>query len=217
MNDTKEQKLEKLSSVFKFSLEKDLKDEISTDGFIKAFKKDTEIIDIGQYIKSIPIVLEGNIKIYREDDDGNELFLYYLYPGDACAISLVCSINSKVSEIRAVASEDTEVLMIPLEKMDRYMLNYRTWYQFVLSTYGKRLNELLQTIDSIAFHKMDERLLEYLQKVASATGSTLIEGTHQSIAYELNSSREVISRLLKQMEKKGLVELMRNKIQLLEE
>ena len=193
-----------------------LKDEIAKVGNLKSLKESAHLMDVGQYVKTIPLIVDGKLKIFREDEEGNELFLYYLYPGEACAISLVCTINDRISQVRAVAMEDTQVISIPIEYMDKFMMNYRSWYQFVVRTYGERLNEMLHTIDSIAFLKMHERLLEYLTKTAEATESNIINDTHQNIATELNTSREVISRLLKQMERKGLVKLSRNYIEVLE-
>lgn len=192
-----------------------LKDEIAKVGFVKTLKEGTHLMDVGQYVKTIPLIVDGKLKIFREDEEGNELFLYYLYPGEACAISLVCTINDRISQVRAVAMEDTQIISIPIENMDKFMMTYRSWYQFVVRTYGLRLNEMLHTIDSIAFLKMDERLLEYLEKTAKVTGSKTINDTHQNIATELNTSREVISRLLKQMERKGLVKLSRNHIEMI--
>ncbi len=193
----------------------ELKDEITKVGTLRTIKEGVHLMDVGQYVKSIPLIVEGRLKIFREDEEGNELFLYYLHHGEACAISLVCTINDKISQVRAVAMEETTIITIPIENMDRFMMNYRSWYQFVVHTYGMRLNEMLHTIDSIAFMKMDERLLAYLEKTAEVSGSQTINDTHQNIATELNTSREVISRLLKQMERKGLVKLSRNHIEVL--
>ena len=193
----------------------DLKNEIAEVGTLKNVKEGVHLMDVGQYVKSIPLIVDGKLKIFREDEEGNELFLYYLYNGEACAISLVCTINDRVSQIRAVAMEDTQIISIPIEQMDKFMMTYRSWYQFVVRTYGLRLNEMLHTIDSIAFKKMDERLLAYLEKSAEVSGNTTINDTHQNIATELNTSREVISRLLKQMERKGFVKLSRNHIEVL--
>ena len=195
--------------------ESELKDEIAKVGTLRTIKEGVHLMDVGQYVKSIPLIVKGKLKIFREDEEGNELFLYYLHHGEACAISLVCTINDKISQIRAVAMEETTIITIPIENMDRFMMNYRSWYQFVVRTYGMRLNEMLHTIDSIAFMKMDERLLAYLEKTAEVSGSQTINDTHQNIATELNTSREVISRLLKQMERKGLVKLSRNHIEIL--
>lgn len=193
----------------------DLKNDIAAVGTLKTIKEGAHLMDVGQYVKNIPLIVHGKLKIFREDEEGNELFLYYLSNNEACAISLVCTTHDHVSQIRAVAMEESTIISIPIENMDKFMMTYKSWYQFVIRTYGMRLNEMLHTIDSIAFMKMDERLLAYLKKSAEVSGSSTINDTHQNIATELNTSREVISRLLKQMERKGFVQLSRNHIEVL--
>lgn len=173
------------------------------------------IMRTGQYIKSTALVLEGRVKIYRENPDGGEFLMYYLGPGQACAVTMICAIQSQQSEIMAKAEEDTEVLMIPIQLMDDMMNKYKTWYQFVIMTYRNRFDELLAVIDNVAFRNMDERLEFYLKRHANATGKKVIETSHQQIADDLNSSREVISRLLKKMEQRKLLKLHRNMIELL--
>lgn len=173
------------------------------------------IMRTGQYIKSTALVLEGRVKIYRENPDGGEFLMYYLGPGQACAVTMICAIQSQQSEIMAKAEEDTEVLMIPIQLMDDMMNKYKTWYQFVIMTYRNRFDELLAVIDNVAFRNMDERLEFYLKRHADATGKKIIETSHQQIADDLNSSREVISRLLKKMEQRNLLKLHRNMIELL--
>ncbi len=172
------------------------------------------IMRTGQYIKSTALVLEGRIKIYRENQDGGEFLMYYLEPGQACAVSMICALQSETSEIMAKAEEDTEVLMIPVQLMDDLMNKYKSWYQFVIQTYRSRFDELLSVVDNIAFHNMDERLEFYLKRHADKTGKKIMEVSHQQIADDLNSSREVISRLLKKMEQRNLVKLHRNMIEL---
>jgi CRP/FNR family transcriptional regulator len=172
------------------------------------------IMRTGQYIKSTALVLEGRIKIYRENQDGGEFLMYYLEPGQACAVSMICAMQSETSEIMAKAEEDTEVLMIPVQLMDDLMNKYKSWYQFVIQTYRGRFEELLTVVDNIAFHNMDERLEFYLKRYADKTGKKIMEVSHQQIADDLNSSREVISRLLKKMEQRNLVKLHRNMIEL---
>lgn len=193
-------------------------DEIIEKGKHKFIPSDEVIMDAGKMITEIPLLLKGRIKVYRPDDSGNELFLYFLYPGDACAISLSCSYgNQRISRIRAETEEECEVLAVPIHHMDEWMLQHRTWYYFVLGTYRFRFEEILKTLDSIAFHKLDERLVIHLKKLREAQGSDHLENiTHQDIAYELNSSREVISRLLKKLEQRGHIHLGRNHIQLLD-
>ncbi|MFT4752861.1 MAG: CRP/FNR family transcriptional regulator [Salibacteraceae bacterium] len=195
--------------------ESGLKTEIAELGTIKSIGEGVHLMDVGQYVKSIPLVSAGKLKIFREDEEGSELFLYYLHPGEACAISLAYPVNDRMSEVRAVAMEHTQIISIPIQYMDKFMMTYRSWQQFVVRTYGLRLHEMLQTIDRIAFMKMDERLLAYLHTSKAVSGKSILNNTHQNIAIELNTSREVISRLLKQMEKKGLVQLSRNHIEVL--
>lgn len=173
------------------------------------------LMDIGTTIQSIPMILTGSVKVMREDEDGNELLLYYVQPGETCAMSLTCCMAFKRSEIRAIAQEPVSMLSIPVEFMDEWM-KFRDWRSFVMNTYRMRFEELLEALDSIAFHRMDERVLKYLQEKGNSLNTAEIHMSHQEIAVDLNSSREVISRILKQMERKNLVKLGRNKIQLLD-
>lgn len=187
---------------------------IEKEAVLRSFKAGDIIMRTGQYIKSTALVLEGQIKIYRESQDGGEFLMYYLGPGQACAVSMICAIQSTTSEITAKAEEDTELLMIPVQLMDELMNTYKSWYQFVIQTYRNRFDELLSVVDNIAFHNMDERLEFYLKRHADKTGKRSIELSHQQIADDLNSSREVISRLLKKMEQRNMVKLHRNMIEL---
>lgn len=193
--------------------EPELVTEIETKASTKFMVAGETLIDIGQYIKNIPLLLSGKLKVFRQDADGNELFLYHIMPGETCAISLICSSSNQISKVKAVCIENAEIITIPLKYMDIWVHQYNSWYQFILSSYRKRFEDLLETIDSIAFQKLDERLLSYLKKHQEANNSDIIELTHQYIANELNTSREVISRLLKQMEKKGIIKLSRNQIE----
>jgi CRP/FNR family transcriptional regulator len=188
---------------------------IDKEAVLREFNAGDIIMRTGQYIKSTTLVLKGQIKIYRENNDGGEFLMYYLGPGEACALSMICAIQSHTSEIMARAEENTEVLMIPIYLMDDLMNKYRSWYQFVIQTYRGRFDELLSVIDNIAFRNMDDRLEFYLKRHAEKTGKHTIEVSHQQIADDLNSSREVISRLLKKMEQRNLLKLNRNMIELL--
>lgn len=188
---------------------------IEKEAVQKSFKAGDIIMRTGQYIKSTVLVLEGQIKIYRENPEGGEFLMYYLGPGQACAVSMICAIQSQTSEIMAQAEEDTELLMIPIQLMDDMMNKYKTWYQFVIQTYRGRFDELLAVIDNIAFRNMDERLEFYLKRHAEKTGKPTIGISHQQIADDLHSSREVISRLLKKMEQRNLLKLHRNMIELI--
>jgi CRP/FNR family transcriptional regulator, anaerobic regulatory protein len=188
---------------------------IEKEAVQRTFYAGDVIMRTGQFIKSTVLVLEGRIKIYRENQDGGEFLMYYLEPGQACAVSMICAIQSTTSEIMAQAEENTEVLMIPIQLMDEMMNKYKSWYQFVIQTYRGRFEELLAVVDNIAFRNMDERLEFYLKRHAGDSGKKQIELSHQQIADDLNSSREVISRLLKKMEQRNLVKLHRNMIELL--
>ncbi len=203
---------DKIRDYFPVIKEKDLIDEIENVGSIQRVKPGTTIMDIGSYIKVMPLVTEGAIKVLREDKDGHELLLYFLYPGQSCAMTVQCCMANAPSQVRAIAEEETEFIAIPVDVMDEWMRKYTTWKNFVLTTYSERFEELLHTIDSVVFNQLDERLLEYLKQKASITGKRMIQTTHRDIAFDLHSSREVISRLLKQFEKHGIVKLGRNKI-----
>jgi len=181
----------------------------------RTFHAGEVIVRTGQYIKSTVLVLSGRIKIYRQNDEGGEFLIYYLGPGEACAVSLICALQSQTSEITAKAVEDTEVIMLPVQLMDELMSKYKSWSHFVIQTYRNRFDEMLTVIDNIAFKNMDERLEFYLKRCKTDTGKMILNLTHQEIADDLNSSREVISRLLKKMEQLGKIKLNRNSIELI--
>ena len=187
---------------------------IEKEALLRHFQPGEVVMRTGQYIKSTALVLEGRLKIYREGPDGGEFLMYYLEPGQACAVSMICAMQSDTSEITAVAEEETELLMIPVHLMDDMMKDHKSWYQFVIQTYRNRFDELLNVVDHVAFRNMDERLEFYLKRYREKTGKTKVELSHQQIAEDLNSSREVISRLLKKMEQRGLLKLHRNMIEL---
>jgi CRP/FNR family transcriptional regulator, anaerobic regulatory protein len=196
------------------SFEPELIDIIAENGTIKTFGADELLMHVGQYFRSTMLVVRGNIKVYREGEEGEEFYIYMIGPGEACALSMVCAFKQEASEIKAKTAEETEVIMLPIELMDSLMQKYRSWYYFVLETYRTRFEELLTLIDNIAFKSLDERLEFYLKGQVEKFGRTL-NLTHQQIAYDLNSSREVITRLLKKMEQRGMVKLERNSLTLL--
>jgi len=194
------------------NLEEGLYTEIVEHGNIKEVKAGETLLKVGQTIRSTMLILDGIVKLYREDDIGKEFFIYHLDAGQACSLSMVCAAKHETSEVLAKALTDATVLAIPLEFMDQWMSKYKSWYQFVITSYRNRFEELLKTIDAIAFTNMDERLEFYLKKQAQKTG-TILKITHSEIAADLNSSREVISRLLKKMESKQWVTIHRNSIE----
>ena len=201
---------------FSYSLDETIINDISNVAKLKIFKKNDIIIDIGQELSHIPLLVYGNIKVLREDSDGHELLLYVLESGDTCAMSLTCCMAKSVSKIRAIADEDASVIMIPIEYMVKWFNSNDSWRSFILQSYQIRFDEMLETIDTIAFMKMDERLFKYLTDKVKLTASTDLEVTHQEIAEDLNTSRVVISRLLKQLERENKIELGRNKISVLD-
>ncbi len=208
--------IDKIKESYGYLFEEELLKEIELYGKIRQFDVNTLIIDVGQKIEFMPLLLEGAIKIMREDDQGDELLLYYLESGDTCAMTLTCCMGNTKSEIRAIAEEPTELIFIPVQKMDEWMVKYKSWRNFVLQSYQSRLGEMLEAIDSLAFMKLDQRLYKYLTDKVKISGSLELEYTHQQIAEELHSSRVVISRLLKQLEKDGKIKILRNKIQMKE-
>ncbi len=164
----------------------------------------------GQFISSFPLIINGLIRISRTSEEGNELLLYYLRQNEVCAMSLTCCMANMKSSIMAIAEEPTEVIMLPVALLEKWMCEYSTWRQFVMQSYQIRFRELINTVDSLAFLKLDERLVKYFQDRHQKSGDTTFSGTHQYLALQLNTSREVVSRLLKKLEKDGKIELSRN-------
>ncbi|APG59820.1 Crp/Fnr family transcriptional regulator [Christiangramia salexigens] len=207
---------EELQEAYGFLFEKELIEEIHKVGTYKSVKANEKIIEIGDYVKGMPLLLQGAIKILREDSEGDELLLYFIERGDTCAMTLNCCLGKTKSEIRAVAETDTSFVMIPIEKMEEWTSQFKSWRNFVFDSYHSRLTEMLETIDAIAFLNMDARLMRYLQDKAKINKSEFIQNTHQQIAYDLHTSRVVISRLLKKLELDGKISLQRNQIEVKE-
>lgn len=191
-------------------LEPELQNEITQIGISKVFQTNESLIREGQFISSFPLVLRGLIRVSRTSANGNELLLYYLKAEEVCAMSLTYCIAQQTSNLNAVAEEETEVLMIPVEMLDSWITKYPLWKQFVMQTFQYRFRELIDTLDAVAFMKLDERLVKYFIDRNKKSGTTTYSGTHQMLALKLNSSREVISRLLKKLEKEDKIEISRN-------
>lgn len=206
------EQLANLKSIFP-QLEPELLEHISESAELKDVKEGETLISTGQYIRSTILLLDGLVKVYREDDEGNEFLMYYLEPGEACALSILCAARQEKSQIMAKAVKGSTLIMVPVDQTELWMNQYKSWYRYVVGTYRARFEELLQTLDSIAFKSLDERLAFYLKRHIENSGPR-IELSHQQIAEELNSSREVISRLLKKLEQRGLVVLHRNVIEI---
>mgnify|MGYP006189672801 FL=1 len=205
-----------LTQAYGYIFEEALIDEIVKVATYKEFKADDYLIEIGDYIKTMPLLLNGAIKILREDENGDELLLYFLERGDTCAMTLTCCMGQSKSRIRAIAETNGAMVMIPVEKMEEWLTKYKTWRNFVFDSYNIRLMEMLEAIDTLAFMNLDERLYKYLSDKAKVIGDTEIQTTHQVIAYEMHTSRVVISRLLKALEIQGKIKLHRNKIEILQ-
>lgn len=208
--------IQELKESYGNQFEEALLSEIAQVGTFKEVQAGHKLMEIGEYIKGMPLLISGAIKVMREDSDGDELLLYYLEQGDTCSMTMSCCMGQARSEIRAVAETDARLIMIPIRKMEEWTAKYRSWRNFVFESYNNRLNEMLQTIDSIAFLNMDERLVQYLREKARINQDDTIHNTHQEIAYDLHSSRVVISRLLKKLEQLGRIELHRNYIKILD-
>ncbi len=200
---------------FKDVFEEALLEEIGEKAQFVTVPADTVILEIGQMVRVMPIVLSGSIKVSRMDDDGRELLLYYLSASEGCAMTFTCCMQQYPSEIKAVAEEESELMVFPISVMDEWIVKYATWKSFVMKTIRARFHELLKTIDQIAFQKLDERLVHYLKEKSKNTGSTLINLSHEQIAHDLATSRVVISRLLKKLEQDNKLLLYRNQIKLL--
>jgi CRP/FNR family transcriptional regulator len=204
-----------LHQIYESILEEALLNEIEQVALIKEFKEGDVIIDFGDYIKKMPLLLSGAIKILREDFDEGELLLYFIEKGDTCSMSMACCIGDTKSEIRAVAETDGQVIMIPVMYMELWLGKYKSWRNYVFASYNNRLKEMLSAIDNLAFMNMDKRLLNYLLEKSKVNSTKEINTTHQEIAYDLNTSRVVISRLLKALEKEGRIKLHRAYIEIL--
>ena len=198
-----------LKQTYGFIFEEQLIEEISEVSLLRDFKEGDVLIDFGDFIRKMPLLIKGAIKISREDFDEGELLLYFIEKGDTCAMTMACCLGETKSEIRAVAETNGTVVMIPITKMEEWLGKYKSWRNFVFNSYNNRLKEMLSAIDNLAFMNMDERLLNYLYDKAKINNSNHILNTHQEIAYDLHTSRVVISRLLKALENKGKISLHR--------
>lgn len=204
-----------LKETYGLLFEENLIDEIVAVSLLRDFKQDDVLIDFGDYIKKMPLLITGAIKILREDTDEGELLLYFIEKGDTCAMSMACCMGETKSEIKAVAETNGTVIMIPVHKMEEWLGKYKSWRTYIFNSYNSRLKEMLHTIDNLAFMNMDKRILHYLQDKVKINHSKEIKNTHQEIAYDLHTSRVVVSRILKSLENEGTIRLHRASIELL--
>ena len=189
--------------------------EMQQFGEIKHFKEGDLIMDYGKYIRMMPIIIKGTVKVFRMDENGNEILLYYLSSNESCSMAYSCCIEAKKSEVKAIAEEDVELIALPHIKLDEWLCKYPSWKNYIMRSFNERFLELLKSIESIAFHKLDERLISYLKEKQRLSGSSVIKASHYLIADELHTSRVVISRLLKQLENDKKIILYRNEIKLM--
>ncbi|HPW89656.1 MAG TPA: Crp/Fnr family transcriptional regulator [Kaistella chaponensis] len=193
----------------------DLVKEIENSGNLKHFEAGDTIVNMDSYIKHIPVVISGSMKVIRTEEDGREILLYYLTPGESCIVSILAGMKNETSKIKAIVEEDAEIMLIPADKAKEWVRKYPEWTDFIFNLYQKRFEELLEVVNSVAFQKIDTRLLHLIKQKTQLYQSKEISVTHQQLADELGITREATSRVLKQMEKENLLILSRNKIELL--
>lgn len=189
--------------------------EIHQFGELKYFKEGDIIMDYGKYIRMMPLITKGTVKVFRLDENGNEILLYYLSSYESCSMAYSCCVEAKKSEVKAIAEDEVELIAIPHIKLEEWLCKYPSWKNYIMRSFNERFLELLKSIESIAFHKLDERLIAYLKEKQRLSGSSVIKASHYLIADELATSRVVVSRLLKQLENSKKIILYRNEIKLL--
>ncbi len=194
------------------AFEPELKSRLAQESTLKLIPAGEVIMRTGQYFKYTLLIARGKVKLYREGDDGEEAYIYTLQAGNACALSMICNTRQQTSEITAIALEDTTAIMVPIQLMDNLMQQYKSWYYFVIDNYRSRFEELLTVLDSVIFKGMDQRLEFYLKNQVKSRGTRELAMTHSEIANDLNTSREVVSRLLKKMEQDKKIQLFRSHI-----
>ncbi|HSN08518.1 MAG TPA: Crp/Fnr family transcriptional regulator [Hanamia sp.] len=206
--------MEELDKIFEFRYSPEIKEKLLSYGNVKTFSEGDTIQNENAYIKAIPIVMNGSVRVMRTDEEGREILLYYIKPGESCIMSFLGGIHEDTSKVKAIAEEKTDILFIPVEKVTELIKEFPEWLDYIFNLYHKRFEELLGVVNAVAFKKMDERLLNFIKRKSELTKSHTLYVTHEQLANELGTARVVVSRLLKQMEDEGLVELGRNKITL---
>jgi CRP/FNR family transcriptional regulator, anaerobic regulatory protein len=204
-----------LDHLVEFKSSPEIQQKISSYGTVKTFAEGEVILNENAYIRSIPIVKSGSIQVLRTDEDGREILLYNIHAGESCIMSFLGGLHHDTSKVKAVAEEETEILFIPVDKVSQLIKEYPEWLDYIFRLYHKRFEELLAVVNAVAFKKMDERLLDLIKKKVESHKNNTLQITHEQLANELGTAREVVSRLLKQMELQGLVKLGRNKISLM--
>ncbi|HNQ61005.1 MAG TPA: Crp/Fnr family transcriptional regulator [Bacteroidia bacterium] len=206
--------MDQLNNIVEFKSSPQIRERLYQYGIAKTFSEGDVILNEDAYIKAIPIVTKGSIKVMRMDEDGREILLYYIKTGESCIMSFLGGLHNDTSKVKAVAEEESEILFIPVDKVSQLIKEFPEWLDYIFRLYHKRFEELLEVVNAVAFKKMDERLLNFIKNKAELTKSHTLYITHEQIANELGTARVVISRLLKQMEEQNLLSLGRNKITL---
>lgn len=201
-----------LNVISQFISSKDLIEKLASFGFVKSFNQDDVIVNENAYIKAIPIVTQGSIRVMRTDDEDREILLYYIKAGESCIMSFLGGLHHDTSKIKAIAEEDTQILFIPIDKVSDLIKEFPEWLDYIFKLYHKRFEELLEVVNAVAFKKLDDRLLDFIKRKAALNNANTITITHEQLATEMGTARVVVSRLLKQMEDNSLVKLGRNKI-----
>jgi len=202
------------ANIVDLSISDQMREKLLEYGFSKTFKEGEIILNENTYIKAIPIVTKGSIKVHRTDDDGREILLYYIRTGESCIMSFLGGIHQDTSKVKAIAEEETEILFIPIDKVSSMIKEFPEWLDYIFKLYHKRFEELLDVVNAVTFKKTDERLLKLLKEKAELTNGKTLTVTHEQLANELGTVRVVVSRILKQLENEGEIELGRNKITL---
>jgi len=193
----------------------ELTTEINNVGLVQDFKKDTVLLKENSYVKVIPLLISGLIKIYKEEENGNEVLLYYIKPGETCIVSVMAVEKGEKANVKGVVEEDCSVILIPSDKLYKLRKNHPNWNLFVYKQFNDKFDEVIEMVKVLTFSNKEKRLEDYLIKKASLNSSKVVKKSHQEIANELGSSREVISRLLKKLEIEGKIELSLRNIKLL--
>jgi CRP/FNR family transcriptional regulator len=204
--------MENLEQITEFKSSPELIEKLNKFSMHRRYDAGSIILNEDSYIRSIPIVTKGLLKVMRTEEDGREILLYYIKPGESCIMSFLGGLHNETSKVRAEVEEDAEILFLPLEKVSLFIKEYPQWLDYIFRLYHKRFEELLEIVNAIAFKKVDERLLNLLKKKSELTATKTINITHEQLANELGTARVVVSRLLKQLEDLGSVQLGRNKI-----
>lgn len=204
--------MEQLNNISEFNSSPEVKEKLIQYGIVKTFAEEDAILNENVYIKAVPIVTRGSIRVMRTDEEGKEILLYYIKAGESCIMSFLGGIHHDTSKVKAIAEEETEILFIPIDKVSLLIKEFPEWLDYIFRLYHKRFEELLEVVNAVAFKKMDERLLNFIKKKSEHSNNNTLNVTHEQLANELGTARVVVSRLLKQMEDEGLVKLGRNKI-----